>query len=810
MKLLFTYVFISFRLLYAFPQQCNYTLKGEIKDFHDGKPLVGTTLSLIKDDTVVQSIISDLDGKYIISNVCLGRFELTVSHPNCKPKRILINIEGHTIKNVNLEHHLENLDEVLIIGERQEKGITKATSVQTLKTDVIEQFSDASLGDALRELSGVSSLNTGSTIVKPVIQGLNSSRILIITNNVRLQDQEWGIEHAPNVDLNTADRITVIRGSGALQYGGDAIGGVVLAKPAALATKDTLFGKTLLSGSSNGRGGSVSSTINKGFNSGFGLRLQGSFKRFGDFRAPDYFLTNTGTQQKAISINFGVNTFLYGLEAYYSYFDTELGILQAADFGNLTDLIRAINLPVPEIIEDFSHNIGLPRQEVAHHLVKLNSYFRLKRLGKLSFQYSFQFNDRQEFDNRSFLDDDIPVVDLELTTHNFDALLDIDTVENSKITAGISILFQDNFADPVTEVRRVIPDYEKFGIGTFAGIAYTITEDLTLDLGARFDFTHIDAQKFYISSFFEERGYAIDFADIIVEDFGTQILTNPVFNFTNFSSTIGLGYTINKDIDLQINYGLASRPPNPSELFSEGLNQASVAFELGDLRIKEEIANKIALTLKGSLFNQRLNFNLTPYANFITDYIVLEPTEDGVTQTGRGAFQEFEYLQNDARFFGVDFDATYDINKQLHYKTSLSYLRGDDTERNRPLINIPPANWHNSISYNNSAFKNLNLQLKSETVFRQTRFPNNNFIGRTVEDNQFVDVLVDVSTPPPGYHLLHFDSSIQFNLNTITTLQLGVSVNNILNTTYRQYLNRFRLFADELGRNITLRAKLNY
>lgn len=803
-------LFFTIGLSQIFSQECTYTLKGDIIDFHDGKSLIGATLIVIKNGVITKTITSNNDGKYVIKNLCKGVFELHVSHPECKSKIISIDLKEDTTKKITLEHHLESLNEVIVTGNNREQGVTKATSVQTLNAEDIEQFSDASLGDALKELSGVSSLNTGSTIVKPIIQGLNSSRILIITNNVRLQDQEWGIEHAPNVDLNAADRLTVIKGSGALQYGGDAIGGVVLARPKPLVRRDTLFGKTILSGSSNGRGGSITSTINKGYNNGVGLRLQGTYKRFGDFRAPDYFLTNTGTEQKAVSVNFGINKFLYGAELYYSYFDTELGILQAADIGNVTDLVRAINAPVPEIIEDFSYDIGLPRQEVAHHIAKFNSYLRLERLGKLSLQYSFQFNDRQEFDNRSFIDDNIPVVDLELTTHNLDLLLEVNSVDKSKITAGLSGLYQENFADPRTGVRRVIPDYEKYNFGAFAGIAYDLTDNLLVDIGGRIDFTHIDALKFYRGTFFEDRGYDVDFADIIVDQVGSQILTNPVFDYTTFSATLGLGYSINDDLDLQINYGLTSRPPNPSELFSEGLNQASVAFELGDLRITEEVANKIAVTFQGRLFDERLNFNLTPYANFINDYIVLEPSEDGVIVTSRGAFQEFEYLQNDARLFGIDFDATYDFSDRFQYKTSFSYLRGDDVTRDQPIINIPSTNWFNTVVYTNKDLNNLRLQLKSEAFFEQTRFPDNNFITRIVENNEFQEVLVDVSTPPPGYHLLHFDSSVQFNLDTKTQLEIGFAVDNIFNTNYRQYLNRFRFFADELGRNFTLRAKLNY
>jgi iron complex outermembrane receptor protein len=58
----------------------------------------------------------------------------------------------------------------------------------------------------LTEIAGVSSLKTGSSVVKPVINGLFGSRVPVINNNVRLEDQEWGTEHAPNFDVNAAGK----------------------------------------------------------------------------------------------------------------------------------------------------------------------------------------------------------------------------------------------------------------------------------------------------------------------------------------------------------------------------------------------------------------------------------------------------------------------------------------------------------------------------------------------------------------------------------------------------------------------------
>jgi iron complex outermembrane receptor protein len=77
-------------------------------------------------------------------------------------------------------------------------------------------------------------------------------------------------------------------------------------------------------------------------------------------------------------------------------------------------------------------------------------------------------------------------------------------------------------------------------------------------------------------------------------------------------------------------------------------------------------------------------------------------------------------------------------------------------------------------------------------------------------NNELMPVLVDISTPPPGYQLLHFYSEMSFKTFGKTNATVAFSVQNILNTTYRDYLNRQRFFADEMGRNFQIQLKFNY
>ena len=43
-----------------------------------------------------------------------------------------------------------------------------------------------------------------------MINGLHGSRVDILNNEVNIQDQQWGIEHAPSIDINSAENIYVI------------------------------------------------------------------------------------------------------------------------------------------------------------------------------------------------------------------------------------------------------------------------------------------------------------------------------------------------------------------------------------------------------------------------------------------------------------------------------------------------------------------------------------------------------------------------------------------------------------------------
>jgi len=770
-------------------------LSGKITN-EKNQPLAGSHIH-------VSSFFANADeaGNYTIIRIPNARLQVFVEYLGYKTLDTILDFQGNMTLNISLKPDVSQLSEVVL------KETYAKEKAQEIKTSTIEKYSSESLGDALKEISGVSSLKTGSTIVKPVINGLHSSRVLIINNNVRLEDQQWGTEHAPNMDVNTAGKISVIKGAQGLQYGGDAIGGIVIIDPPHIPVKDTLFGKTILNGQSNGRGGSITSSLFKGYKSGWNWNLQGSFKYLGDFEAPDYVLSNSGNRERNFSGSLGYKGEDQGFSLFYSYFNAEIGILRASHISSTSDLIRAINSGEPQYIAAFSYNIKAPRQELQHHLGKINYYKLFSNDRKLSFQYSFQMNNRLEFDLRRGADRDKPSLDLDLKTHTFNADFEGNYSEKFKYKTGISASYQNNFADTEnTNVRTLIPNYDKLDAGIYAIGNYSFNEKLTLETGLRYDYSHVDAKKYYLKTRWTERGYDNEFNNFIVRDEGQQWYTNPVFTYNNFSGSAGTKYEINDNLNWFTNVGVASRNPNPAELFSDGLHHSTGQIELGDLRLKREVALKIATALNYTTGKFALEVN--PYANFINDFKVLIPTT--IILSNRGPFPVWEYKQVDARLLGVDVTADYDFAKNLNWHSTAAYVYGDDLTNDKALIDMPPFNFNNTVSFKKASWNNLVLSLKNETVLTQKRYPNNDFYVDVLDSGDPVSTLVEISRPPKGYSLLHFNSEMSFNVFYNSKMTIGFNIQNIMNTNYRDYLNKTRYYADDLGRNFRVQLKLNY
>ncbi|WP_445716456.1 TonB-dependent receptor plug domain-containing protein [Flavobacterium sp.] len=788
---------ILFFFLVGFFGYTQVTITGVISD-ENGLPLKDAHVHIANKTTS-----TDTNGNYVLSGIPKGKQKLYISFIGYHAIAETIEISSDLIINRQLKLDVTKLEDITI--QQLSNSKSESSNEQVLKSATIEKFSNQTLGEALKEVSGVSILKTGSTIVKPVINGLHSNRVPIINNNVRLEDQQWGTEHAPNFDINAAGKITVIKGASALQYGGDAIGGIVIIEPEVI-KKDTLVGKTILNLASNGVGGSLSSSLQKGNRYGWSWNALGTLKYLGDRETPDYVLSNSGNREQNFSGGIRYAQEKYNFNAMYSYYNAQIGIIKASHIGNVNDLYNSINNQQPSVIEPFTYSIDAPKQEVQHHLAKVNYQRWLSENTSIDFQYAFQFNNRLEFDvRRSSANNNKAALDLQLTTHTF--LTDYKTnIGNWRLKSGLNLGYQNNFANPKTGVRPLIPSYEKIDAGLYGIGVYKFDNATSLESGVRYDFSTIEATKYYLKSRWTERGYDTEFSHFIVGEEGNQWLTKPNFDYHNITANIGFRKQFHHEMEWLVNVSLASRNPNPSELFSDGLHHSTGQIELGDLRLEKEQAYKFNTTFNKDWKSFQVQVNL--FINRISNFMYLQPI--GFETTIRGAFPVWEYKQTEALLTGFDVNTKWTISNHFSHELGLAYVNGQNLSTKEYLIDMPPFVINNKIQYKNESWFNFVSELKSEVVFRQNQFPNYNFETNIVVNNTLTPVIVDISSPPKGYHLLHFYSEITFKINKINSLTTSFSVQNIINTTYRDYLNRQRFYADEMGRNIQIQLKFNY
>lgn len=746
----------------TYGQHCLYTIKGTIQDATTAEALPFASIYLEENGA---GVVADEDGIFVLEKVCPGDIHLLFRHVGCEPERIYLDIGGDTTIVVQLAHHTELIDEVTVHGKSSENT---AQNSATISAEEIARQGDTNLGDVLDGLTGVSTLRNGAGISKPVIHGLFGNRISILNNGVAQSGQQWGNDHAPEIDPFVADHLSVLKGVAALAYNGSSLGGVVLVEPGAIEDEPHLHGAINYLYATNGRGHTLNTRLEKA-SSFVNWRLTATLKYQGDNRSPNYFLANTGRREANLALQLEKRfTPNWKTSLYYSLFTTELGILSSSHIGNLTDLELAIGRDEPFFLRPgFTYELESPRQQVAHHLLKFQSIHSLPQNQQLKFTYALQLNSRQEFDVRRGERSNIAALDLlqfdQLFTADYSRPIGAFTVFKS----GAQFQFIDNENQPGTGIMPLIPNYESINTAAY-GMLRRERGKWFSELGLRYDFRSIDA--------------------IMFSNDVPRVVLNFTPQFHNLSGALGVKYQVNASSRLAANLGLASRSPAVNELYSSGLHQGVSGIEEGDPNLNNELGLKGTLSLDWSP-NEHFFLQLLTYYQRINDYIFLEPQPD-FRLTIRGAFPLFLYRQTDAELAGLDLLFSIEPSEQLKLVTKYSYLRGTDISNDLPLVFMPPNRLSSSLEFafpDSKRISNSTLELSGEYTFRQNRL---------TADQDFL-------AAPDAYFLLNLKAGTHLQLGG-SLFHLSLRVDNVLNTRYRNYLNRLRYFADDLGRNVVV------
>ena len=747
---------------------CDLSVRLIVTEIHNAEPLPDVLLYISNAKINVQT---DENGVATIEHLCPGKYSVHIHSPEIQDTTINISIDKSDSYHLEVNHGSAQMLNMVVVHDKNEKTILQ--SKDELNAAMLRAGNGKTLSEQLKSINGVNTLNNGATISKPVIHGLHSNRILVLNNGVRQEDQQWGSEHALNIDPFIANQITVLKGAAGVRYGTDAIGGVVLVEPSPMSREVGWSGDLNLAAFSNNRMGVVSGMLEHRFNKipEVAFRLQGTLKQGGNYQIPGgYWVANTGVKEKDFAATLSYQKVHSGLELFFSRFNNTLGIYRGSHTGSQQDLYNAINSNKPLVSSGFSYTIERPRQEVNHHLLKLKTYLDSKS-GLWTLIYSYQNNFRQEYDVMR-IENGKPQLNLTLNTQSLNLNLDHKKIRNLSGQAGFDLQYQHNtFKDGD---RVFIPSYYAYTVALYGIERYT-KKNWTFEGGMRIDYKHFD----------------------MYNPEGQQYKNvRYLFDYRNSSATLAVKNRISQKLSWIATLANAWRAPQAPELFSAGFHQGGARIELGNKDLKPERSNNLNLSGQYEI-EKKIRIEASVYGQSIRNFIYLKPGKDVLTI--RGYYKTFNYVQTDALIAGADISLKYDWNKNWTSDIRISMLRAKDVIQKDWLILMPSDQGTLGIRYHfdiNNRLNDAYVSVNGQYVMQQNRIPAN-------FDS------IDYPRPPKAYYLLNAEAGMNVKIRQ-QPLFCSISATNLLNIKYRDYMDIFRYFIDQPGTNISLRVSIHF
>ncbi|MCU0647880.1 MAG: TonB-dependent receptor [Gemmatimonadaceae bacterium] len=744
-------------------------LHGVVVDSVAARALSGA-LVMVEGPQLARRTRTDDAGHFDLHELPAQPLRLTVRLVGFAPLTRTIDLtRGDVRVTVTLSQATVQLSAVSVTGDTLADPLSQSVAMTTLDAEALSRQRGQTLGETIKYVPGVSLIQFGPSIAKPVIRGLNSQRILVMNSGLRQEDQQWGTEHAPNIDSFDADVVTVVRGAATVLYGPDAIGGVVRVDRAAVPTSGAKNGELSVNGFSNNRQGALAlgvagSGLTLPWIGRTGYRVRMSSRVAGNGAAPDYFLSNTGFRELNGSVALGVSRGWGTSDLLVSRFATELGVLRQAHAGSFDDLQRAMTTAPRD--STFRYDIGRPSQQIAHTTARLRTLLELPHGNHLELVYGLQVNHRREFDNHGALRfRNVPAFDLRLFTNTVDARWRHAPLGRLTGTVGTSAIYQGN---QTLGKAFLIPGYD-LGQGALYAQEQLALGRVQLDVGAR--------------------GDAISQTTIAFADQGIRSPAG-TRRWNGFSGSLGVSAWVRENTQAAVRVARAWRPPSVNERYAQGVHHGSAQYELGDARLDAERSRAIEATLKHT--GSTLAIDAAVYENRIDGFIFLRPREPVFTL--RGTFPAFRYAATDARLRGAEAAVSWTPLARWQLTATGNAVRGTQRRDGTPLFDMPADR----------------LTLQSRVLGTSARLGRwQAGVGATlVREQDGVPNGTIYTLPTAGYSLMSADVSTQGFSLFGRAVDLSLSITNLLDRRYRDYLSRYRLFVNDAGRDVVTRLRI--
>ncbi|MFH5883411.1 TonB-dependent receptor [Halalkalibaculum sp. DA3122] len=661
----------------ALPDEETGILAGTVTDRDTGEPVAFAYLHL---EEINRTVTAHSDGSFEFTNVPTGSYTLSVYRVGYQTISQTVRVaENETTEiAVSLRPTVLNSEAVEVIAtDERGTGSSLEHASKTISGTELRQDLGTTLASTLDEVPGFSSRTMGSAPGRPVVRGLGGERLLILQDGERTGDVSGqSADHAVTVDPMSAEKIEIARGPAALQYGSNAIGGVINIVRNQIATSqpDHLHGSASLQGESVNTGAVAGLEASAPLGKTLALKLDGNLRSARNTATPEGKLENSGI----LSTN------------------NALGLSYIRPWG-YAGLASSV----------YFNNYGIPPNPEGGHPQGVDIEMR---------KYQSEAGSEVFLNNSTFKSIKADISYKNYYHREIEASGDIGTefgvlTGNASVFArhGTLAFFDSGKMGLWGEAKNYAiqgartPDSDSYSLA-----GYIIEEKdvgaLHLELGARFDYVETTpAQRDPDSQigFIRERSFsALASSATAIYDLG-----NGFFTGTTWIHSF--------------------RAPSQEELYSEGPHLASYSYEVGnpDLDPERGLGKELFFRYKTSTTTTELSF----YHNSFDSYIY--PRNTGQPSARFPSLNVYQFTGVDALFQGVEASSQVQLLDFWALSGSLSYTHASRKLNNQepgaeagatwhPLPMIPPFKGSLGLKYAKGGFQvGSNLRLAA----RQTR-----------------------------------------------------------------------------------------
>jgi hemoglobin/transferrin/lactoferrin receptor protein len=643
------------------------------------------------------------------------------------------------------EDTIPSLQEVIVKTSRMNRnGRHIPFSHSIVDSSTILRQNGRSVPELLDGTAGVFIQKTSHGGGSPFVRGLTGNQNLILIDGIRLNNSIF--RFGPNqyltlLDPLSVERIEVVKGTGSVQYGSDALGGVinVITQMPAFSNERKWSGRTDLRWTSGGMEKSLRQQMN--FSSQrFALMLSAGYSDFGDLLGGD----TTGYQRPSGYLQQSVET-KFKLNAGKGW------LVNAGITGVRQGMVPLFH---KYQMERFKQSFSDPLER-GFIYAQVQKSFRGRKIQQLSIQFSNQQINEQRISQAgtgttiSFEYDRIKSMAIQAEavwkfTGEWISRLGIEW-NRDNITSSRNQL---NTSTGITTPRRgLYPDGSIYQHAALYNIHQLKMGKWQLEGGWRYHLYNIQLMEATL-------GKVTVKPDALVFLSGASFaITEQLFLFGNISS----GY----------------RAPNIDDMGTLGIIDFRYEVPSYGLLPERSINKEIGIRYHSNRWrwsSSIFHTNLTNLINRVKTNEVISGYNVYIKENNERAFIQ-----------GLEFESRYQISSQLSLNNMVTYLFGQNTTRAEPLRRIPPFNSFISLQYQ---LKKIRTGISCEQALTQRRLAQGD-----KDDNRIP------AGGTPGFMVLHW-----YVGGSWKEFQYRFFLNNLTNADYRKHGSG----VNGMGRSLTV------